>query len=224
MGVLGSGDHDHDHDDEHDVHSCHYGLVPDIDLPAVEDECAYVKESGESGKSYIFECESSTEGHVSVYNGIECNGTAIEEYDITDTNRFDCSTESECDVIILTVYDYGNDTMDCGETSMAQETTQIYLSSGSTCVNTSDGTWIGITNVGDNTGLLNFYGNSSCNAGVLQGSVNISTGCREFFGSYLQYDVELEVDDDDDSAFGLYLVNNVFVAAIAMAIIGFVSI
>lgn len=220
FGDSDSHDHDDDHDDEHDEHSCHFGMAPYLEVPIVEAECAYMTNADNDNEmSWKFECIDENGGILYKYSGTECDDDNMESaMNITDTNSFDCSTESECDVVIVTRMWYGNDSMmtDCSD-GTAVTTTSFYVTSGSSCVYDLDGNYLS-AQVDSGEFILNMYDSSSCN-GDASMSYNFSDGCREAVldnSGYASFEVELE--EDDDSAYGLNSISSLVSVTVIAAV------
>ena len=188
---LSNGQHDHDD------HTCHYGYIPGLATVLAEDECGS-QSLGNLSVSYIFECYNNTLGMIYGYNNLFCSGDPVNMTYVTDTTMFDCSSESECDIVVLDAVLY-NMTGCMGGISATAVTG---FSTGATCVNTDLGVYWGVSynEVGNNI-TITYYDDSDC--GSVAFSLGFETGCVNFtdIGTSTYRLVYLE--DDDMSTTGV---------------------
>lgn len=214
---------DDTHDEEHDEHSCHYGYIPEVGFPVVENECAPVITTVDgvtSYASYKFECNCcASGGTIERYSNSNCSGNSDSATTFYNQNYFDCSTESVCDTFKITRTQYTNDSTgsECDSNDNSIEIS-LYMTSGSTCYESDktesgfgdDGNFYSISNISDGSFTRIKYTNSNCT--TVNTSLTFVDGCTDndglSVGTYVNWLIELESetagdddeDDDDDSS------------------------
>ena len=173
-----SHDGDDSHDDEHDSHTCHFGVTPYFGFPLAEDECGFLSNS-DGAYSFKFECHDEDEGEAYKYNNTNCSGDAIETVTITDRTMFDCESESECDVLLVDREYYEDATTSCSGTLTEED--YFAFSTGIECVSlvnyTKEYFSIEYDESNQVLSMLWYFNDSSCMEADLV--INYTAGCQD---------------------------------------------